>query len=90
MEKITIKQPSQEELDALNIDSWSTWCCDISRFDWEYPDEEVCYVFEGYVIVETATETVEINPGDLVTFPKGLKCTWDVKSPIRKVYKFNY
>ncbi len=31
---------------------------------------------------------VEMEPGDLVTFPKGLKCTWTVHEIIRKVYKF--
>ena len=30
----------------------------------------------------------DIEPGDLVTFPKGLKCVWDVKEAIRKRYTF--
>jgi uncharacterized protein len=46
-------------------------------------------VFEGRVTVETPDgENVEIEPGDLVTFPKGLKCNWTVHEKIRKVYKF--
>ncbi|MGD9580373.1 MAG: cupin domain-containing protein [Vampirovibrionia bacterium] len=90
MAKISIIKPDKEYLDKLGIDSWGTWGCDISKFDWEYSDEEMCYIFEGQVTVTTDEETVEINPGDFVTFPKGLKCTWNVSKPIRKVYKFNY
>src|SRR5512132_3519779 len=29
-------------------------------------------------------EAVEFGAGDLVTFPRGLKCTWEVRKPIRK------
>jgi len=89
MAKIIIKQPAETELNELGIDSWGTWTCDVSKFDWEYPEEEICYIFEGEVIVETPEETVYIKPGDLVIFPGGLKCNWDVKKPIKKVYKFN-
>jgi uncharacterized protein len=46
-------------------------------------------VFEGRVTVETAQgEKVEIEPGDLVTFPRGLQCIWTVHEKIRKVYRF--
>ncbi|HAG51262.1 MAG TPA: cupin, partial [Deltaproteobacteria bacterium] len=34
-------------------------------------------------------EEVEIKKGDLVTFPKGLKCKWNVIERIRKAYIFN-
>jgi len=27
--------------------------------------------------------------GDLVTFPAGLSCTWDVKKALRKHYQFS-
>ena len=43
---------------------------------------------EGEVTVKTPTGEVNIEPGDLVTFPKGLSCEWKVKKPIRKVYNF--
>lgn len=88
--KITVVKPTQEDLDKLGLDSWDEWSCEVSRFNWQYSDEEVCYFFEGDVIVETEFETVNLKSGDLVTFPKGLKCVWDVKKPVRKVYKFNY
>jgi len=31
---------------------------------------------------------VELGAGDLVTFPVGLSCTWEVKEPVRKRYNF--
>jgi len=31
---------------------------------------------------------VRIGTGDLVTFPKGLSCQWEVRSPVRKHYRF--
>ncbi|NQT07119.1 MAG: cupin domain-containing protein [Candidatus Omnitrophica bacterium] len=88
MSDIKIEKPSQEELKSLNIDNWSPWECEPSTFAWEYAAEETAYLFEGKVKVKTPSGEVEINKGDLVTFPKGLKCTWNVIEKIRKVYTF--
>lgn len=88
MPDIKIEKPTQERLNALNIDSWSPWECEPSTFDWEYDTDETAYVLDGKVKVNTPSGEVEINKGDLVTFPKGLKCTWNVIEKIRKVYTF--
>lgn len=88
MEKIRIKKLSLEEAKKLGIDNWGRWECGVSKFDWEYDETETCYIFEGEVIVKTPIENVTINEGMLVTFPKGLKCNWDVKRPIKKAYTF--
>ncbi len=88
MTTIQVKKPTKEELKTLGIDNWSPWDCEVSSFDWEYADKETCYIFEGKVLVETADGEVEVGKGDLVTFPKGLKCVWKVSKPVRKVYKF--
>ena len=88
MPKIEVRKPTKEELEKLNIESWSPWGCEPSTFDWEYADKETCYVFRGKVKVETEEEEVEIGKGDLVVFPKGLKCVWKVEQEIKKVYKF--
>lgn len=89
MSKILKEKPDEKKLDQLGIDQWSPWECEPSSFPWEYGDRETAYVFEGRVTVETADgESVEIGPGDLVTFPQGLKCTWTVHEKIRKVYRF--
>ena len=86
--EITVKKPTQQELDELGIKSWGTWECEKSTFDWTYSDRETAYLFEGKVKVKSALQEVDFGAGDLVVFPKGLSCTWIVEEPVRKVYKF--
>ena len=81
------KNPSQGRLSELKTDSWPTWTCKVSEFDWEYSEAEACYFFEGKVVVEAEGESVEIKKGDLAFFPQGLKCRWKVLEPVRKVYR---
>lgn len=89
MGKVKIEKPTKDQLEKLGIDKWGKWECDVKRFDWEYDEKEQFYVLEGKVKVETKDgEKVEFGKGDLVTFPKGVKCTWDVKEKIQKRYKF--
>ncbi len=95
MSKIRIEQPDKTRLAELQIpDSpqntsvWSVWECEPSVFDWHYDGTEVAYLYEGKVKVKTAQGDVEIKAGDLVTFPDGLDCTWEVLERVRKVYKF--
>ena len=51
--EVTVKKPTQEELDALGIKHWGTWECEASTFDWQYSDKETCYLYEGKVKVKT-------------------------------------
>jgi hypothetical protein len=95
MSQIRIEKLSQDRIKQLGIpDSprsqgkWSLWECEPSVFDWQYSDTEVAYVYEGKVKVKTDKGEIQISSGDLVTFPKGLKCQWQVLEKIRKVYKF--
>ena len=67
---------------------WPIWKCPLSKFDWEYKEEEHCFIIEGDVIVTTSNETVHITIGDYVIFKKGLKCNWEVKKSIKKYYTF--
>jgi len=89
MSRIKIEHPSKEMLSQLGTEEWSPWECEPSQFDWEYDCDETAYVLDGHVTVKTAEETVEIKKGDLVTFPRGLKCTWTVHQKIRKVFTFD-
>lgn len=89
MAEIKIEKPTPERLKALNVEDWSAWECEPSTFDWEYDADERAYVLEGKVKVTTEEgKDAEINKGDLVLFPKGLKCRWNVTERIRKVYRF--
>lgn len=89
MGKVKVEQPTEEKLRELNVTDWPTWESEVKQFDWEYDENETFYVLEGQVTVLTTDgENVAFGKGDLVTFPKGVKCTWDVKEKIRKHYKF--
>ncbi|MDI6704593.1 MAG: cupin domain-containing protein [bacterium] len=88
MAEIKIEKVSKEELDSLGVSNWSPWECEPSTFDWEYTFPETAYILEGKVKIKTEKGEVEISKGDLVHFPKGLKCRWDVIEKIRKVYTF--
>jgi len=89
MAKITVEKPSPETLDRLRVNRWSPWECEPSRFDWHYDSDETAYVLEGRVKVTCPDgQAVEFGAGDLVRFPRGLSCTWEVQEKIRKVYTF--
>jgi uncharacterized protein len=86
--RIKVGKPSAEAIAEMK--SCPTWSKEASIFDWEYDATETCFVLEGEVKVTTPEgEAVEFGPGDLVTFPRGLKCTWDVRKPILKHYRFS-
>jgi len=90
---IVVRRPSEDELREMGVFSWPTWDSPVRTFDWYYSDTETCYFLEGKVRVHVPSisspeEVVEIGKGDLVTFPKGLSCTWEVLEPVRKHYTF--
>ena len=68
--------------------TWSVWTCGISKFDWEYTQEEHCFIIKGKVKVTTRDSSFNISKGDYVIFPRGLKCHWEVIEPIEKYYDF--
>lgn len=88
--KIEIKKTSsKEELNELGVFSWPVWEKEISEFPWHYDDKEICYILEGEVnVTPEAGDTVKFGKGDLVTFPAGMSCTWNVISPVKKHYRF--
>jgi uncharacterized cupin superfamily protein len=90
MSTITVEHnPDPARLKELGVSTWSTWSKEVSTFPWTYSEQEVAYVLEGEVVVTPrGGEPVEFGKGDLVTFPSGMSCTWDVRQPLRKHYKF--
>jgi uncharacterized cupin superfamily protein len=84
------RNPSEEKLTELGVRNWPIWSADVSEFPWSYDATETCYVLEGRVTVTPdGGEPVEIEAGDLVTFPKGMSCTWKIIAGIRKHYDFS-
>ena len=86
--KIIVSTPSAAEVSKMDFSSWGTWECGVSTFPWSYDATETCYILEGNVVVEAANQKVEFKKGDLVVFPKGLTCKWNVLKAVRKYYKF--
>jgi uncharacterized cupin superfamily protein len=83
------REPAAERLQKLGVSSWPVWTKEASEFPWKYDAEEICYLLEGEVIVTPeGGEPVEIKKGDLVTFPKGMECRWNIRKDVRKHYTF--
>ncbi|HEY8353485.1 MAG TPA: cupin domain-containing protein [Methylophilaceae bacterium] len=82
--------PDESRLQALGVFSWPTWSKEVSTFPWSYSEQETAYILEGEVTVtpKDGGEPVSFGAGDLVTFSPGLACTWEVKKPLRKHYRF--
>ncbi len=80
--------PEEARLDELGVTDWPIWSCQPSTFPWTYDTHETCYLLEGEVTVTPEDgKPVTIGKGDLVTFPQGLSCTWEVREGVRKHYK---
>lgn len=86
--KVIIEQLSENEISKRGIKNWPVWEKEVSVFDWYYDSKEQCLFLEGDVMVKTPDGEFQIKKGDFVTFNEGLKCTWHVKKPVRKHYKF--
>jgi hypothetical protein len=39
-------------------------------------------------VVPDGGEPVRMGKGDLVTFPRGMSCTWKITRPVKKHYTF--
>ncbi len=85
---IKIEKLSQSEILKRGINTWPIWEKEIATFPWEYDSDEYCFILQGEVVVNANGTDYHIEEGDFVWFPKGLKCTWNILSPIRKYYQF--
>lgn len=86
---ITVTKPTEEQIAVCQ--QWPIWTSDPSKFDWEYTQTETCLIIEGKVTVSGAgesPESVTFGAGDLVVFPTGLKCVWNVEQAVKKHYNF--
>ena len=83
-------QPSLAHLNQLDVFNWPIWEKEISKFTWAYDDQKVCYFLAGNVIVTPhGGQAVQMGKGDLVTFPGGMSCVWEIISDVRKHYRFD-
>jgi uncharacterized cupin superfamily protein len=83
------RRPAPGKLEILGVYDWPIWTKEVSTFPWTYSQTEVCYFLRGRVIVTPeGGEAMEFRRGDLVTFPSGMRCTWDILEDVEKHYTF--
>jgi hypothetical protein len=81
--------PTQAELTQLSVYSWPIWEKEVSQFPWFYDEQETALILEGEVTVTPKDgEPVTIKKGDLVIFPAGMACEWQITKAIQKHYRF--
>lgn len=84
--KVIIRKPTEQEINEMK--KQPIWECEPKTFPWYYDETETCLIIEGHVKVKVNNEIYEFQGGDLVIFPKGLSCEWEVLKKVRKHYKF--
>jgi len=84
---VVVRKPTEQE--AKTCKRWPIWRCEPSTFDWVYTETETCLILQGKVTVTDGKDSVSFGPGDLVVFPKGLECTWQVREGVVKHYNFS-
>ncbi|MGD2080946.1 MAG: cupin domain-containing protein [Nitrospirota bacterium] len=83
------RQPDRERIEALGVSGWPIWDKEASEFPWVYEAAETCYFLEGDVeVTPEGGEPLRMGKGDLVTFPRGMSCTWKILEDVRKHYRF--
>ncbi len=79
--------PATARLESLNVSKWPTWSKEVSVFPWTFHEQEIAYILEGEcVITPEGGAPVTFGKGDLVTFPAGMKASWEVRQPLHKHY----
>lgn len=90
MQVIVEQQVDQARLNALGVAGWPTWKKEVSRFDWVFHEQEQAYIIEGECVVTPLNgQPVTFAKGDFVTFPAGLKVSWEVLQPLHKHYRLD-
>ncbi|KAK7337968.1 hypothetical protein VNO77_18562 [Canavalia gladiata] len=87
------RNPSKSRLSEMDVNSWPKWGCPPGKYMLKFDAQQTCYLLRGRVKVYPKDSSiyaapVEFGAGDLVTIPKGLRCTWDVSVSVDKHYKF--
>lgn len=83
------KNPTEQRLQELGVLQWDVWSKGITSFPWHYDEKEVCYITKGSVrVTPEGREPILVGKGDLVTFPAGMSCKWEILEPISKHYSF--
>jgi uncharacterized protein len=83
------RDPSPAKLDVIGVPGWPYWSKEASTFRWTYDRTEICYLLSGSVTVTPdGKEPQTFERGDLITFPAGMSCTWEIHEDLEKQYTF--
>lgn len=83
------RNPSPMKLEVLGVYDWPIWRKEASSFPWSYDRQETCYILRGrFTVTPEGGEPQQFQRGDLITFPAGLRCTWDIEQDVEKHYDF--
>ena len=87
--KVLIQSPcSASVIIQYGIKNWPIWECEPSIFKWYYNEKEICFLIEGEANITTESgESYSIKSGDLVEFPEGLSCEWQIIKSIKKHFR---
>jgi uncharacterized cupin superfamily protein len=82
----------EDFLKRRGVRQWEIWessSVPSNKFDYTYDKTESVYILEGEALVtpKDGRKAIVLKPKVFASFPKGLSCVWEVKSPVRKYYK---
>ncbi len=83
--------PPPAKLEVLGVEGWPLWKKEPCRFDWTYHQKETCYIVRGKFSVTPSQggETQHFKRGDLISFPAGMTCTWEITAAVEKHYRLD-
>jgi len=83
--------PDAARLSELGVATWPTWEKEVSVFPFEFDEQETAYILEGECVITPDDGGTPVNfaAGDLVVFPAGLSCSWEVKKALKKHYSYD-
>ena len=86
--KIKIESPcSASTIIKYGIKNWPVWEGEPSTFKWSYQEKETCLIIQGEAQIKSSFGTYTIKSGDLVVFPNGFSCIWEITKTIKKHYR---
>jgi uncharacterized cupin superfamily protein len=90
LEILVEHKPSPAKLDVLGVEHWPIWRREPGSFPWSYAQTETCYVVRGrFTVTPEGGEPLSFARGDLIRFPAGLACTWEIHQAVEKHYRFD-
>ena len=74
-----------DQTGQLDAGVWE--CAPNKHFLEAAPYDEFVYLLEGRIdVTDDAGKVETFTAGDSFVMPRGCRCTWDVKEPVRKLY----